>query len=97
MDRVLVVETVPARRAVEIPQVIEDEVSVGGKAVEGRRALFPGLPVGQEGLTFASGMDKLAVVAGYDVRVSGGPSTLSRMGMRKTFPWASYRGTKSGS
>ena len=68
MDRVLVVETVPARRAVEVPQVIEDEVSVGGKAAEGGLELFPGLPVGQEGLTFASGMDKLAVVAGDDVR-----------------------------
>ena len=68
MDGVLVVETVPARRAVEVPQVIEDEVSVGGKAAEGGLELFPGLSVGQEGLTLASGMDKLAVVASYDVR-----------------------------
>jgi hypothetical protein len=47
MDGVLVIETVPARRAVEVPQVIEDEVSVGGKAAEGGLELFPGLPVGQ--------------------------------------------------
>jgi hypothetical protein len=47
MDGVLVVETVPARRAVEVPQVIEDEVSVGGKAAEGGLELFPGLSVGQ--------------------------------------------------
>ena len=68
MDGVLVVETVPARRAVEVPQVIEDEVSVGGKAAEGGLGLCPGFRLGQEGLTLASGMDKLAVVAGYDVR-----------------------------
>ena len=68
MDGVLDVETVPARRSVEVPQVIEDEVAVGGEATKGSLELLPGLPVGQEGLTLASGMDKLAVVAGYDVR-----------------------------
>ena len=67
MYSVLVVETVPARRSVEVPQVIEDEVAVGGEATKGGLELFPGLPVGQEGLTLASGMDQFTVVAGDDV------------------------------
>jgi hypothetical protein len=68
MDGVLVVETVPARWAVEVPQVIEDEVAVGGKAAKGGLELFPGLPVGQEGLTLAPGVDQRTVVTSYDVR-----------------------------
>ena len=67
MYSVLVVETVPARRSVEVPQVIEDEVAVGGEATKGGLELFPGLPVGQEGLTLAAGVDQLTVVAGDDV------------------------------
>ena len=47
MDGVLVVETVPARRAIEVPQVIEDEGAVGRETGEGGLKLFPGLPVGQ--------------------------------------------------
>jgi hypothetical protein len=43
MDGVLVVETVPARRAIEFPQVIEDEGAVGRETGEGGLKLFPGL------------------------------------------------------
>ena len=68
MYSVLVVQTVPARRSVEVPQVIEDEGAVGREAGEGSLELFPRLPVGQEGLTLAPGMDQLSVVTGDDVR-----------------------------
>ena len=47
MDGVLDVETVPARRSIEVPQVIEDGVTVGGEVTKGCLELFPGLTVGQ--------------------------------------------------
>jgi hypothetical protein len=83
MDGVLVVEMVPARWAVEVPQVIEDEVAVGGKAAKGGLELFPGLPVGQEGLTLAPGVDQCTVVTSYDVRRQRWPVFVISVGNEK--------------
>ena len=47
MAGVLVVETAPARMAIDVPQVIEDEGAVGRETGEGGLKLFPGLPVGK--------------------------------------------------
>ena len=83
MYSVLVVETVPARRSVEVPQVIEDQVTVGGEVTKGGIELFPGLTVGQEGLTLAPGVDQFTVVAGDDVCRQRWPVFVVRNGNEK--------------